>query len=220
MVGGLGRTMLSGFNTNFRYRGVLFHVQTEDSGHGNPHVITHLFHGGNIMASHKQDYSSLLGADDIEDGVRKLMEGQHKAMLKQLSRGEHDDVIAQRLGQDIFRVEGRAPSDPPTVTEEELPPDVTTPPLVIAEPTSIGAEDALRDSFGPESILQPEFANKTSPSPTSPEPGAEEEEPAPRRAASQLSRVFGDRVVSEKPLDEVVMDYLVDNARKRKRQPK
>jgi len=32
--------MLSGFNTNFRYRGVLFHVQTEDSGRGNPHVIT------------------------------------------------------------------------------------------------------------------------------------------------------------------------------------
>jgi len=26
--------------------------------------------------------------------------------------------------------------------------------------------------------------------------------------------------VSEKPLDEVVLDYLVDNARKRKRQPK
>jgi hypothetical protein len=36
-----------------------------------------------------------------------------------------------------------------------------------------------------------------------------------------LSRVFGDRVVSEKPLDEVVLDYLVENARnKRKRTAK
>jgi hypothetical protein len=37
---------------------------------------------------------------------------------------------------------------------------------------------------------------------------------------SGLSRVFGDRVVSEKPLDEVVLDYLVENARKRKRGPR
>ena len=34
---------------------------------------------------------------------------------------------------------------------------------------------------------------------------------------SRLSKVFGDRAVSEKPLDEVVLDYLVENARKRKR---
>ena len=29
--------------------------------------------------------------------------------------------------------------------------------------------------------------------------------------------VFGERVVSEKPLDEVVLEHLVENARKRKR---
>ena len=94
--------MLSGFNTNFRYRGILFHVQTEDSGRENPHVITHLFHGGNIIASIKQEYSALLVEEDIESAVKKLMEGQHKAILKQLSRGEHDRAIAERLGPDIF----------------------------------------------------------------------------------------------------------------------
>ena len=41
-----------------------------------------------------------------------------------------------------------------------------------------------------------------------------------RETTSGLARVFGERVVSEKPLDEVVLDYLVENARKRKRQPK
>ena len=43
--------MLSGFNTNIRHRGVLFHVQSEDSGRDPPHIITHLFHGGNILFS-------------------------------------------------------------------------------------------------------------------------------------------------------------------------
>jgi hypothetical protein len=44
--------------------------------------------------------------------------------------------------------------------------------------------------------------------------------PPARETTSGLARVFGDRVISEKPLDEVVLDYLVENARKRKRQPK
>ena len=89
--------MQLGFNTNFRHRGMLFHVQTEDSGTANPHVITHLFYGGNIMASVKQDYSDHLDGSDVEGSVRKLMENMHKTMLRQLSRGEHDEAIGQRL---------------------------------------------------------------------------------------------------------------------------
>jgi len=95
--------MQLGFNTNFRYRDVVFHVQTEDSGRANPHVITHIFHGGNIIASLKSDYSDLLVEADLEAPVRKLMESQHKAMLKQLSRGEFDRAIGERLGPEIFR---------------------------------------------------------------------------------------------------------------------
>lgn len=189
--------MLSGFNTNFRYRGVLFHVQTEDSGRANPHVITHLFHGGNIIASEKREYSKLLVEDDIEAAVKKLMEGQHQSILKQLSRGEHDRAIGERLGPDIFRIEsGTRPYsvDSRTVTEEERP----------------SATAMLRS----ESPASPAVA----------EPTLFEAEPseasAPRETTSGLSRVFGDRVISGKPLDEVVLDYLVENARKRRRQPK
>jgi hypothetical protein len=236
MVGDIGRTMLSGFNTNFRYRGVLFHVQTEDSGRDNPHVITHLFHGGNIMASYKRDYSMLLEDDDIEDAVRKLMEGQHKTMLKQLSQGEHDAVIGQRLGEDVFRADPDARPKPSSATED-------APLLVVAEHTEIGVDTVLSTSSDDASILEPEFASAVSPigsdatdaeDPATrqfddssagmvgppPAGAAPESEKTESRKSTQLSRVFGDRVVSEKPLDEVVLDYLVDNARKRKRQPK
>jgi len=196
-LGGIGLTMLSGFNTNFRYRGVLFHVQTEDSGLENPHVITHLFHRGNIIVSEKREYSELLIEDDIEGAVKKLMQGQHKSILKQLSRGEHDRAIGERLGPDIFRADveaGTGSADPPPLTQEERPPATTTPrsknptSSATAEPT-VFAEDSASASSKP-------------------------------KKASGLSRVFGDRVVSEKPLDEVVLDYLVENARKRRRQPK
>lgn len=192
--GGLGRTMLSGFNTNFRYRGVLFHVQTEDSGLDNPHVITHLFHGGNIMASEKRDYSELLAESEgveLEDAVRKLMEGLHKSMLRRLSRGEHDPAIEQRMGADVFRVVGVAESaGQRSVTEEELPPAA-----VIDPPAPTRAEPTVIETRAPD--------------------------PERTQPLSRLSRVFGDRVVSEKPLDEVVLDYLVENARnKRKRNAK
>jgi hypothetical protein len=92
--------MITGANTNIRYRGVLFHVQTEDSGRANPHIISHVYHGGTILGTHKTDYADQLGADDLIGVVRGLIEKQHAAMLQKLNRGEFDEVIRQRLGSD------------------------------------------------------------------------------------------------------------------------
>jgi len=172
--------MQSGFNTNIRHRGVLFHVQTEDSGKANPHVITHLFHGGNIMASEKRDYSDQLASGaNLEQVVRPLMESQHKSMLKRLRAGEHDDEIRKRLGATIF--DGDAPETPdPTDTAATLPPEAPTLPPDATPRASIPA-------------------------------------PSGARPPAAAARAFGQGVVSAKPLDEVVLDYLVESARKRKR---
>ncbi|MCC6642330.1 MAG: hypothetical protein IT386_14315 [Deltaproteobacteria bacterium] len=94
--------MLSGFNTNVRHRGLLLHVQTEDSGRAHPHVITHLYHGGTILASERSEYGDRLGSDALADEVRRLMEGQHRAMLRRLRRGELDDRLVERLGRDAI----------------------------------------------------------------------------------------------------------------------
>jgi len=90
--------MITGANTNIRYRGIIFHVQTEDSGRANPHIISHLFHGGTILASEKLDYSDRVDVDDLEPMVRGLIEEQHKAMLGRLKAGEFDGTIGDRLG--------------------------------------------------------------------------------------------------------------------------
>src|SRR5882724_11426117 len=42
------RSPILGYNHNVRYRGLVFHVQTEDSGVASPHLFTHLFHTGVI----------------------------------------------------------------------------------------------------------------------------------------------------------------------------
>ena len=143
--------MITGFNTNVRHGGRLFHVQTEDSGRNNPHVISHIYHGGTILASEKQEYRELLDSQDVEAEVRNLMEAQHKAMLEGLRQGAFDDAIKVRL---------EAPAG--------------------------GGKAAAAASAGP----------------------------ADGSAAGRM-RAFGDGIVSEKPLDEVILDYLVDKSRGR-----
>ena len=52
--------MIIGYNHNIVHNDRVFHIQTEDSGTRYPHVITHLFVGGNILSSKKRSYSHLM----------------------------------------------------------------------------------------------------------------------------------------------------------------
>jgi hypothetical protein len=86
-----------GFNNNLKFNGLVFHIQTEDSGLDRPHIITHLFaDGGRIIKSHKRIYASEVKRDDIAKYVRALMKGQHMEMAIMLREGRFDEVIAGR----------------------------------------------------------------------------------------------------------------------------
>jgi hypothetical protein len=84
-----------GFNHNVKYGERVYHVQTEDSGLPHAHYITHLFVGGNIIASMKSSYSEHAELPDLQKIVRALMESQHKRMLKRLIAGEFRDQAAR-----------------------------------------------------------------------------------------------------------------------------
>ncbi len=89
-----GQSPLLGYNTNVRHRGKVFHIQTEDSGVGHPHVITHLFaDGGRILKSTKTAYAELLEAPDMKERVKKVMQDQHKAMFIALRDGQFDTMF-------------------------------------------------------------------------------------------------------------------------------
>jgi hypothetical protein len=158
---GVRPAVITGFNTNIRFGGRLFHVQTEDSGLRHPHVISHLYYQGTILASEKSSYAERVESGDLENVVRSLMERQHKAMVAQLKNGGFDSIIAERLG-------GQAPQ-------------ASAPPPAPAAPTSSSSAA-----------------------------------PAVSRDAA---RAFGERIVSPKPLDELILDYLVDKARDRPGRP-
>ena len=112
--------MRSGYNTNVHHRGTLFHVQTEDSGRANPHLITYLFHEGTILSSAKQSYAEYAEDDSTGDAVKHLMEDQHLGMLERLRSGALDGEIAERLGEGVFSEAPRCEEDEAGDTQPEL----------------------------------------------------------------------------------------------------
>src|SRR5207237_5221224 len=87
-----------GFNHNCQYQGRRYHVQTEDSGLPHAHYITHLFLGGNIVASVKTSYAEKAGEAELSKTIRGLMESQNKAMVRRLMAGEFNDRLGDLSG--------------------------------------------------------------------------------------------------------------------------
>ena len=94
--------MLTGFNTDFKYKGVVYHVQTEDNGVNNPTIITLLYQGGAILASRKVSYADILKYEKLEKVVRELMEEQHKQVIKDLIAGRFNkDSVPDKSEPDV-----------------------------------------------------------------------------------------------------------------------
>src|SRR6188768_2697277 len=106
-----------GYNHNLRHGGRVFHVQTEDSGQAYARLHTHLFYEGTILSTKKQEYDP----SSSEDSVRALMQQLHKAMIKELTHGEHD----ARIGA-FFIARGEpptlAPAAPAAAAASAAPP--------------------------------------------------------------------------------------------------
>jgi hypothetical protein len=118
------RSPILGYNHNVKYRGIVFHVQTEDSGLLSPHLFTHLFHEGVIVSTRKLVYDP--GAN--EEAIKALMQAQHKAVMKDLRRGTFDEKIDQYLGSVPGLEPTTAGSTPAAAGRGERAPTEATPP--------------------------------------------------------------------------------------------
>ena len=106
--------MVVGFNHNFKYKGAIYHVQTEDNGVKNPQIVTLLYSGGQILSSQKTSYADLCHATDLAEQVAELMKKQHQDMLRRLKNGEFDQTIAQTT-------KGASATDTPEVSPTVSP---------------------------------------------------------------------------------------------------
>jgi hypothetical protein len=180
------KKMVVGFNHNIKHKGKMYHIQTEDSGLENPHLITHLFVGGNILASKKTSYADIIGADNLTAVVRELMEEQHKEMLRNLINGVYDDVDEAYAAQASSFQPGEIKADGRTVQMA---------PSMRAE-TRGGLKPAAAPP--PPRVIPPEVL-------------AARQEPAPVLRNDGAETLFGEDLISEKSLDEVILSYLAED---------
>jgi hypothetical protein len=181
-MGADAKKMVVGFNHNIKHRGKMYHIQTEDSGLENPHIITHLFVGGNILASKKTSYADIVGAENLAQVVRELMEEQHKEMLRNLINGVYDDIDAAFAAQ--------AQSFQPGQLADGRK-------VALRQGTPTGARPAAAKELPPEVV-------------------AARNEPAPVMRNDGAETLFGEDLISEKSLDEVILSYLAEDLGERK----
>ena len=92
--------MITGFNTDVTYRGVVYHVQTEDKGTENPLIETLIYKGGEILGSRRLPYAELAERHD-EKKITQLMEEQHTAMIAEVRRGKFDPEGDKTVLEDL-----------------------------------------------------------------------------------------------------------------------
>ena len=177
------KKMVVGFNHNIKHKGKAYHIQTEDSGLENPHIITHLFVGGNILASKKTSYADIVGAENLAQVVRELMEEQHKEMLRNLINGVYDDIDSAYAQQAAAYQPGQIHADGRKVR--------------LQAGVSMAAAAAAPKELPPEVV-----AARQGPAPVMRNDGAE--------------TLFGEDLISEKSLDEVILSYLAEDLGDRK----
>ena len=185
------RPPLRGYNHNIRYRNRVYHVQTEDSGLENPHVFTHLFLEGQIISSARTDYEDLVADADNEKKVRKLMQEQHKSLMKRLRGGEFDEKIVTLMGM-LEPVEVEAPAGMEPVVEAEVPAGMAGPPLA-ALATEETPASPLEQVSTEDDVGHPPDAIAT------PEPAAGQEAPSEEAVAAIPVQVPEAPTVSDEP---------------------
>jgi hypothetical protein len=168
---------VTGFNHNIKHKGKVYHVQTEDSGVSNPHIITHLFVGGNILATKKSSYADLVKSENLHELVRELMEEQHKEMLRNLINGAYENV------------DKSATSYQPG----QLAPDAPKP---VARPSQPAPLPLTNIAPPPAAVLPPEVL------------AARQLAETPKENNVGVETLFGEDLISEKSLDEVILSYL------------
>ena len=84
--------MLTGFNTDVEYDGVVYHVQTEDKGLRTPFILSLVYSGGAILASKRAPYDDLISRGFEEGVLAQRLSRQHKLICAAVHAGRIDDL--------------------------------------------------------------------------------------------------------------------------------
>jgi hypothetical protein len=101
--------VITGFNTDIEYGGVVYHVQTEDKGLDSPFILSLVYAGGAILASKRSPYEDLIREGFNDEVLAERLKRQHRLICAAIHTGRLND---------LKKMSGRA-SDATTVVEDQ-----------------------------------------------------------------------------------------------------
>lgn len=84
--------MITGFNTDIEFDGVVYHVQTEDKGLDTPLILTLVYVGGAILASKRSQYHDLISAGFDPLVLTERLQRQHTLICAAVKAGRIEDL--------------------------------------------------------------------------------------------------------------------------------
>lgn len=153
--------MITGYNTDVEYDGVVYHVQTEDKGLQTPIILSLVYVGGAILASKRAPYDDLITSGFDKQILAERLQRQHKLICAAVHAGRIEDL--KRMGER----EAPPPADrdaPKPVKEPVAPSTETASKAEDAEPAP-AAETAPYTSDVPLDVRlidEPEFRGGSS----------------------------------------------------------
>ena len=151
--------MLTGYNTDFKFQGKVYHCQTEDGGVNSPFITSLLYFQGAILASRKTSYADILKAEILDEVVREIMMEQHKQMIRDLMQGRldlknapHESTYVSTTSKSATAApKDAAPAPKPAPAEVKPPPPPPPPPSPPKEEVKEkGLDDIILDFLAQE----------------------------------------------------------------------
>ncbi|MCG3191852.1 MAG: hypothetical protein DIJKHBIC_01080 [Thermoanaerobaculia bacterium] len=192
--------MITGFNTDVKHGGKVFHIQTEDRGLANPVVESLVYVGGEILLSKKSPYDKhILDGKVDESLVRQMMDLQHRRIIEAIRRGRFD---GPRPGAAVPGADGQEE------TPGEAPP--VAPPAPLSPAAAAATAAILSRNSGIFAAIPPSRPPMTPPANSSPLgiKAPVQMVPPPSTEARSLDQVIMDYLASEAASEHLVLSVV------------
>jgi len=155
--------VITGYNTDVQYNGVVYHVQTEDKGLRTPMILSLVYVGGEILAAKRAPYDDLIAGGFDEKILVQRLERQHKLICAAVHAGRIEE-LKRMSGRDA------APNASPVANESIQPealPSGTEPTASQPEASALSSDVHIDQHLfdGPLGVFlvdEPEFCGGSS----------------------------------------------------------
>ena len=113
--------MITGFNTDVEYGGVVYHVQTEDKGLQTPFILSLVYTGGAILASKRSPYDDLIARGFDEAVLTQRLSRQHKLICAAVHAGRIEDLKRMNEREPAAKTQRKARIGDKPIREEPAP---------------------------------------------------------------------------------------------------